>query len=163
MESKKVYVNDHGKGTLICDKCGKTRVMSHSDFKTVSKPLKVKCSCGYTFFMIMEVRRFYRRNTHLSGKYIKISNDVSHEPEKGAMTIADLSRTGLGFRTKARHNICVADMIQVRFTLDDVKHSEINKSAIVKQVTDNFVGAEFIDFDSFNEINCALGAYLMPR
>ena len=59
MEIKKIYVNDNEKGTLICEKCGKTRVINFSDFKNIGKPLKVKCSCGYFFFVIIEVRKFY--------------------------------------------------------------------------------------------------------
>ena len=49
MEIKKIYVNDNEKGTLICEKCGKTRVINLSDFKNIGKPLKVKCSCGTSF------------------------------------------------------------------------------------------------------------------
>jgi hypothetical protein len=79
------------------------------------------------------------------------------------MMVEDLSRTGLGFRTKLPHNIRTADMLRVRFVLDDAKHSEVNKSAIVKRVTNYFVGAEFVDFDTFNETNRTLGFYLMPQ
>ena len=163
MEIKKIYVNDNEKGTLICEKCGKTRVVNLSDFKSIGKPLKVKCTCGHFFFVRIEVRKFYRKSTHLRGEYIKISHDVAKGLEKGAMTVEDLSRTGLGFRTKTHHNICVEDMLQVRFTLDDAKHSEVHKSAIVKRATHDFVGAEFVDFDTFNEANRTLGFYLMPR
>ena len=46
--------------------------------------------------------------------------------------------------------------------LDDNKHSEVNKSAVVRRVHDNFVGAEFLDFDGFHETNRTLGFYLMP-
>jgi len=163
MESKKVYVNDHGKGTLICDKCGKTRVINLADFKNLGKPLKVKCSCGYFFFVSIEIRKFYRKSTHLRGEYVKISNDATKELGKGVMTVEDLSRTGLGFRTKTQHNIRVKDVLRVRFILDDAQRSEINKSAVVKRVTNDFVGAEFVDFDAFNETNRILGFYLMPR
>jgi hypothetical protein len=119
MEVRKIYVNDNEKGTLICEKCGKTRVINFSDFKNIGKPLKVKCSCGHIFFVSIEVRKFYRKSTHLSGEYIKISNDAAKGLEKGAMTVEDLSRTGLGFRTQIPHNIRVKDMIRVRFTLLD--------------------------------------------
>jgi hypothetical protein len=77
------------------------------------------------------------------------------------MVVEDLSRTGLGFRTKTNHNIRVQDVIAVKFILDDNKHSEINKSAVVKQVNNNFVGAEFLDFDGLHETNRTLGFYLM--
>ena len=163
MELRKIYVNDNEKGTLICDKCGKTRVINFSDFKNIGKPLKVKCSCGHIFFVSIEVRKFYRKSTHLSGEYIKISNDAAKGLEKGAMTVEDLSRTGLRFRTKISHNIRVADMLRVRFILDDAQHSEVHKSAIVKRISHDFVGAEFVDFDAFTEANRTLGFYLMPR
>jgi len=163
MEIKKIYVNDSEQGTLICAKCGKTRVVNLSDFKSLGKPLKVKCSCGHFFLVTIEFRKFYRKSTHLSGEYIKISNDVTKGLEKGTMTVEDLSRTGLRFRTKTSHNIRVADMLRVRFSLDDAQHSEVHKSAIVKWVTPYIVGAEFGDFDAFNETNRTLGFYLMPR
>jgi hypothetical protein len=163
MEIKKIYVNDNEKGILICEKCGKTRVANLSDFKNIGKPLKVKCTCGHLFFVSIEIRKFYRKSIQLNGEYIRISNNAAERLEKGAMTVEDLSRTGLGFRTKAPHNIRVADILRVRFTLDDTKCSEVNKSAIVKRVTDYFVGAEFVDFDTFNETNRTLGFYLMPQ
>ena len=37
------------------------------------------------------------------------------------------------------------------------------KVRVVKWVTNYFVGAEFVDFDAFNEANRTLGCYLMPR
>ena len=163
MEIKKIYVNDGEKGTLICEKCGKTRDVNLSDFKNIGKPLKVKCSCGHFFFVSIEVRKFYRKSTHLSGEYIKSRNDMAKGVEKGAMTVEDLSRTGLGFRTKTPHNIRVKDRLQVRFTLDNAQCSEVNKNAIVRRISHNFVGAEFVDFDAFNETNRILGFYLMPR
>jgi|SRR5215813_9149983 len=163
MEIKKIYVNDNEKGTIICAKCGKTRVINLSDFKNIAKLLKVKCSCGHFFFASIEVRKFYRKSTHLSGEYIKISNDATKGLETGTITVEDLSRTGLRFRTKMPHNIRVADMLRVRFILDDVQYSEVNKSAMVKWVMNDFVGAEFVDFDAFSEANRTLGFYLMPR
>jgi hypothetical protein len=70
---------------------------------------------------------------------------------------------GEGFRTKTQHNLRVKDMIRVQLTLDDAQRSEVHKSAIVKRISHNFVGAEFVDFDAFNETNRLLGFYLMPQ
>jgi hypothetical protein len=111
----------------------------------------------------IEVRKFYRKSTCLSGEYIKISPETAKGIEKGAMTVEDLSRTGLGFRTKTHHNLHVKDRLIVRFTLDNAQRSEVSKSAIVKRISHSFVGAEFVDFDAFNETNRILGFYLMPR
>ena len=163
MEIKKIYANEDEKGTLVCEKCGKTRVINLSDFKNIGKPLKVKCSCSHFFFVSIEVRKFYRKSTHLSGEYIKVSRDASKGLEKGIMTVEDLSRTGIGFRTKTNHDIRVEDLLRVRFVLDDAKRSEVTQSAVVKRVSNDFVGAEFVDFDMFNETNRTLGFYLMTR
>src|SRR5712691_10837619 len=60
MNIKKIYANDNGQSTLVCEKCGKTRVINIADFKDISKLLKVKCTCGHVFFASIEVRKFYR-------------------------------------------------------------------------------------------------------
>jgi PilZ domain len=163
MNIKKIYANNSDKGTLVCEKCGKTKTVDLSEFKNIGKPLKVKCGCGHVFFVSIEIRKFYRKNTNLVGEYIRISSDMSKGLERGSMTVEDLSRTGLGFRTKTNHNIYVRDVIRVRFILDDAKRSEVNKSAVVRRVNNSFVSAEFLDFDGFNETNRTLGFYLMPR
>ena len=153
MDIKKIYANENEEGTLVCEKCGKTRVINLSDFKNIGKPLKVKCSCSHFFFVSIEVRKFYRKSTHLSGEYIKVSRDGAKGLEKGVMTVEDLSRSGLGFRTKTNHSLRVKDLLRVRFILDDARHSEVNKSVVVKRISNYFVGAEFVDFDIFNETN----------
>lgn len=163
MNVKKIYANENEKGTLVCEQCGKSKVINVSDFKNIGKPLKVKCGCGHIFFVSIEVRKFYRKRTSLSGEYVKISDNVSKGLEKGSMIVEDLSRTGIGFRTKIKHNIHVQDIIRVKFSLDNDKTTEVSKSAIVKRVGEFFVGAEFLDFDVYNETNRTLGFYLMPR
>jgi len=163
MNVKKIYANDNEKGTLVCEQCGKSKVINLSDFKNIGKPLKVKCGCGHAFLVSIEVRKFYRKPTNLSGEYVKISDDASKGLEKGSMIVEDLSRTGIGFRTKLKHNVHLQDIIRVKFILDNDKHTEVSKSAIVKRVNDFFVGAEFLDFDAYNETNRTLGFYLLPR
>ena len=163
MDIKKIYANEDGDGTLVCETCGKTRVINLSEFKNIAKPLKVKCSCNHYFFVSIEVRKFYRKSTHLRGEYMKVSRDPAKGLEKGIMTVEDLSRTGIGFRTETKHDIRVEDLLRVRFVLDDAKRSEVNKSALVKRVSHYFIGAEFIDFDRFDEPHRTLGFYLMTR
>ena len=139
MNIKKIYANESGQGTLICEKCGKTKTIDLLEFKNIGKPLKVKCECGHVFFVRIEARKFYRKSTNLVGEYVKVSRDTSQGLERGTMTVEDLSRTGLGFRSKKNHNICVKDVISVSFILDDSKHSEINKSAVVRPTLSRLV------------------------
>lgn len=163
MTVKKIYANEHEKGVIVCDQCGKTKAIDIAGFKSLGKPLKVKCPCNHVFFISIEVRKFYRKNTRLVGEYAKVSEDIAQGLEKGSMTVEDLSRTGIGFRTKSKHNVRENDIIRVKFVLDDDKQSVVSKSAVVKRVKDVFIGAEFLDFDAYNESNRTLGFYLMPR
>jgi len=163
MNVKKIYANESDKGTLVCEKCGKTRTINLSEFKNIGKLLKVKCGCEHVFFVRIEIRKFYRKSTNLPGEYVRVNRDFSKGLEKGSIIVEDISRTGLRFRTNKKHNICVNDLIRVSFTLDDNKNSEVLKSAIVRRIKGNFVGVEFLDFDGFNEMNRTLGCYLMQR
>ena len=79
------------------------------------------------------------------------------------MIVEDLSRTGLGFRTRYRHTIQVNDVLSITFTLDDKQKTDIRKSVRVRRVNDRFIGAEFVDHDAYTDINRILGFYLMPR
>ena len=163
MQVKKIYANEQDRGTLLCEQCGAVKVITIADFKHIGKALKVKCGCGHVFFISIEVRKFYRKQASLAGEYVKIDAETAKEREKGKMIVEDLSRTGLGFRTMSKHTLQVHDSIHVRFHLDDAQHSEVSKSAVVKRVDDYAVGAEFLDFDAYNETNRRLGMYLMPR
>ena len=79
------------------------------------------------------------------------------------MTVEDISRTGLGFRTVCGHTILVNDVLSVTFTLDDKQKTDIRKSVRVRRSDDRFIGAEFVDHDTYTETNRILGFYLMPR
>jgi len=52
MNVKKIYANESDKGTLVCEKCGKTRTINLSEFKNIGKLLKVKCGCEHVFSAI---------------------------------------------------------------------------------------------------------------
>ena len=160
MDVKKIYPQDN-KGTLVCEKCGKTRVINVSDVK--SNPQKIRCSCQHEFFISIEVRKFYRKPTKLPGEYVYIGEHRAKRLEKGRMIVENLSRGGLGFSTEGPHNLRVQDTIQVKFNLDDSKRSEVSKRAVVRWVNGYSVGAEFLDLDTSSDSNRALGFYLMPR
>jgi hypothetical protein len=163
MQVKKIYADEQDRGTLLCEQCATIKVITITNFKNIGRALKVKCGCGHVFLISIEVRKFYRKQARLAGEYMKIDAETAKELEKGRMTVEDLSRTGLGFRTMSKHNLHVHDSIHVRFYLDDAQHSEVSKSAVVKRVDDYTVGAEFLDFDAYNDTNRRLGLYLMPR
>lgn len=161
MDVKKLYSPDNATAILVCEQCGKTRTINISAVK--SNPQKVRCGCKHEFFISIEARKFYRKQTRLPGEYVHIGEERLKRPDKGRMIVENLSRGGLGFSTERPHNLRVKDTIQVKFNLDDTKRSEVSKRAIVRRVNGYSVGAEFLDLDTSNESNRALGFYLMPR
>lgn len=163
MDVKTIYAPDKETATLVCEQCGRTRVIKISEVKTTGTPRKVRCRCSHVFFISIEMRKFYRKQTKLPGEYTYISKNISNRPEKGRMIVENLSKGGLGFSTERPHNLRVQDMLCVTFNLDDDKRSKVSKRAVVKWVKVYFVGAEFLDLDTYSEANRALGSYFMPR
>jgi hypothetical protein len=162
MPVKTIYANHQEQWTLVCEQCGQTKVLNGFDRRQIGKPLKVKCGCGHVFFLRL-AERYYRKPTMLLGTYVKIGEHISQGLETGSMMVEDLSRMGLRLRTKIKHTIQVEDMIHVRFHLDDARHTEVNKVAVVKRVDAHGVDAAFLDFEAYNDANRALTLYVMAH
>lgn len=160
---KKIYANEQRQGTVVCEQCGKARVIDVAPLLHLNKPVKVKCGCGHGFTISIEVRQFYRKATQLAGTYVCWGTALYPGTTKGRMLVEDLSRTGIGFRVYGPHTIRVQDTVEVHFVLDDAQHSPITKRAVVRRVQGHLIGAAFLDFDAFNETNRTLGFYLMAR
>ena len=48
---KTIYADEHERGTLLCDQCGKIKIVTISDLKNIGRALKVKCGCGHIFLL----------------------------------------------------------------------------------------------------------------
>jgi hypothetical protein len=152
--TQKIYVDEHGEGTVTCPNCEKSKRVNFVKFKSAREPLKVKCICGSLFKIIVELRNYYRKSTQLPGNYTTPGSNKS-----GSIIVEDVSLSGIGFRTRLKHNLQIGEVIDLRFELDNSVRSEIVKRAVVKRLHDQFVGAEFCDLRAFDT---ELGYYLMP-
>jgi hypothetical protein len=150
----RVFVDKDDEGTVTCSDCGRSKRINFVKYKDSREPLKVKCGCGSVFKIIVELRHYYRKSTQLSGHYTMPSSDKA-----GSMIVEDLSFSGLGFRTRLKHNLQIGDIIDLRFVLDNTLQSEIVKKAIVRRIHNQFVGVEFCDLTAYDK---QLGYYLMP-
>jgi hypothetical protein len=151
---QRIYLNDNDDGTIVCPDCEKSKIMNLARYKTSHMPIKVKCGCGCLFKIIIESRKFYRKETHLFGEYKnRKTNDT------GSIIVDDVSITGLHFTTKIDNNINIGDILDIKFTLDNTLQSEIFKIAIVKRVKEHSIGVEYCDLQAYNK---ELGFYLMP-
>ena len=163
MQRHTIYANLSETVTLVCEQCRRSKALDAAVVKDLPQPLKVRCPCGATFGVNIIIRQFYRKKTRLLGTYVKHDPQTNKILEQGRMTVEDISRTGLGFRTVCGHTILVNDVLSVTFTLDDKQKTDIRKSVRVRRSDDRFIGAEFVDHDTYTETNRILGFYLMPR
>ena len=163
MQRHTIYANLSETVTLVCEQCRRSKALDAAVVKDLPQPLKVRCPCGATFGVNIIIRQFYRKKTRLLGTYVKHDPQTNKILEQGRMTVEDISRTGLGFRTMCGHTILVNDVLSVTFTLDDKQKTDIRKSVRVRRIDDRFIGAEFVDHDTYTDTNRILGFYLMPR
>jgi hypothetical protein len=87
-----VFFKDEYKAVFTCPECTKSKTVDFSKvlFKTNKISLKVKCPCGHIFPVIIERRKFYRKETNLSGVFM-LENNSKELP----MTVTNISRSGM--------------------------------------------------------------------
>ena len=163
MQTHAIYTNLSESVTLVCEQCHRSRALQAAAVKDLPQPLKVRCPCGATFGVNIIIRQFYRKKTRLLGTYVKHDPQTKQILEQGRMVVEDISRTGIGLRTLGRHAILVNEVLSVIFTLDDKQKTDIQKSVRARRIDDRFIGAEFVDHDTYTDTNRILGFYLMPR
>ena len=152
--TQKVYVNKEHEGTITCPQCEKSKRVNFAKYAGLREALKVKCSCGYLFKIVIEARKYFRKRTHLTGNYVVPGTDKS-----GSIVVEDLSWSGIRFQTRMQHNLQIGELIDLRFVLDNDIRSEIAKKATVRRVHGRTIGAEFCDLKAYDK---ELGYYLMP-
>lgn len=149
-----VYTNPEDKATLTCPHCTTTRVINVANYKQLHIPIEVACVNGCRFTVLLNTRTFYRKAVNLRGTYIQSATGVS-----GSMCVENLSLPGIGFRTSLPPRMQLEDMIELRFVLDNARHTEICIAVVVKWVQDRYIGAEYCDISAYKR---ELGFYLRP-
>ena len=155
MEPQKVYVNQDDTAVIVCPHCGTSKTANVTKFKDRKDPLKIRCKCQSTFSVSFEFRRAHRKETNLRGYYCRLPACKKWHD----IMVKNISVTGIGFTTISSHNLTKDAEVRVKFRLDDVQQSEIQKDAIVRVVEDKYLGCEFTDPALYDK---ALGFYLMP-
>ena len=139
MATHKVFVDENDEGVVICPECGRAKRVNLSSFKGRNeRNLRAKCSCQSLFPVSLEFRRFHRRETSLDGHYMNLSD----RNEKGEMRVINLSSAGIGLINLSLCRFNIGDRVNLSFTLDDNKKSEIDLIGVVKHMTDRYVGCD---------------------
>jgi hypothetical protein len=151
--SKSVFVNSENKVVFTCPQCTKSKTADVSKFlgQKSDSQIKVRCRCGHVFQVTLERRKFYRKKTMLHGFYT-LENSLKQFP----ITVVNLSRRGLEFKTSQSHLRKVGEKLSVEFRLDDKKKSLIKKEVVIRRVDKDNIGGEFCFQDEYDKV---LGFY----
>ena len=153
-ETKKVFVGEDSMVTVICPSCRLVKSVNVEKFKDRKEPLRVRCKkCEGTFRILLDFRASFRKEVHLDGYYKKYGSNKWHR-----MVVEDISHTSrTGIRIASMHDLKEGDDVKIKFTLDNTKHSKIERNAVVKWTRDRDVGLEVTDNSPYET---TLGFYL---
>jgi hypothetical protein len=147
MTEQKVFINNDNMATFVCPKCNKTATVGVSEYKEIDKAVRVQhtCACGHSHTVLLERRQFYRKDVNIPGEYFLPDENV-----KKAMTVKDLSRSGLKFETATEAELKVGDKLFVEFSLHNEPQTMIQKEVTVKTVSGCHIGTAFCSRDFKN-------------
>lgn len=103
------------------------------------KPVKILCLCGRVFRVRLEGRKWDRKRTRLPGLFI----DSACVPEGTNVTVEDLSRGGIRFRTHASPTFTVDDVLTVQFVMESGLRVDLRRPVRVKHIQNQVVGVQF--------------------
>ena len=140
MSIGRFYSNNKGNLVFICPFCGDHHEETINDFNDKDDKTTVACSCGNSYHVQVELRKYYRKKICLEGMYKKLTDPKG----SGRMFVIDLSFTGCRIDASISHNLNVGDRIGLAFTLDNAPGRMIKKEAIVQAVNGGYIGCKFI-------------------
>ena len=140
---KKFYADVNGLVLIVCPKCSEvqnrqTQVYKDKDTKW---PVKIHCTCGNTYNVIVEKRKFCRKETRFDGTY----STASTPDNWWKMIVKNISVQGCGFDTPNQTLLNADEEIRIEFKLDDDKNSLIRERAIIHFRYKNYVSCKFIE------------------
>ena len=155
-----VFVADNNIATLVCPECNASKNTDVTKYKDLEKlvRLKIKCTCGSSYSVMLERRRHYRKKTNLPGTYVYSS--AGGQQQKGPMTVTEISRGGVRLKVMVLPKFEIGATFYVEFHLDDKQQTLIKKKVTARMLAERFIGAEFCSIDSSDPSDKALGFYL---
>ena len=124
----------------VCPHCGNKQIFKVETRVSSSTPVRarVRCKCGRAHAVYLERRAFVRKEVSIPGVFL-----LKGEKLERRMTIYNLSRTGVMFRTEEETEFEVGDRMKVDFCFGNQQMTHIHKQVRVIRVADHGIGAEF--------------------
>ena len=149
------FVKNDNEATVVCPECDLAKTVSVKQFRNQQHRVKVKCTCGNVFKIMLEFRRHRRKDTSLTGDY----KPNAPNTDGGVVEIVNLSLGGACFETRGNHDMKIGQTGSINFTLDNRKQTVLLKYVVIRSAQGNRIGCEFIEDQAYEP---ALGFYLQP-
>jgi hypothetical protein len=158
--AEKVFVTENNMAVFECPQCNKAKSVDVSRYKDIRQVvrIKVKCPCGHSYKVVLERRKHFRKDVNFSGSYTHVLPD--YKEDKGGMTVKNLSRSGVKIKLNVERNFKIGDILSLEFSLNDKHRSFIKKDAVIRKISNSYLGLEFNSVDSSDPSDKALGFYL---
>jgi len=157
---QRVYVNQEGMAIIKCPACSFKKITRVDSLIIRENDLRdnciVRCACQKKFAVKLEFRGAYRKNSNFRGEYLRLPKGKP----RGEMTVANISRNGIGFRIEDTTQLNKGDELLILFTLDEASNSLIEVRGKIRVTKQNYVGCEFLGSSLLGR---ALEAYLMDK
>jgi hypothetical protein len=151
----KSFVKGDDEAIIVCPVCDSAKTISVTQFRHRLHLIKVKCKCGHLFKVQLEFRRHFRKNTDLEGTYKMKPPAVGG----GKIKVKNLSLLGACFEVRGIHDLKTEQQGSLVFTLNNRQETVLFKKVIIKSITGNRIGCEFVQDRAFEK---ELGFYLLP-
>jgi hypothetical protein len=159
----RVFISEMGTAQFKCPECQDVRIVDLSRYKDVERALSVKISCSkckHPFTAFVDRRLQYRKEVDLPGHYRVVIS--GKELPRRAMTVNDISRTGLRFKVASNGKLNVGDRIHLDFQLDDARKTEVEKEGVIRKIEGDSIGVQFLESNPYNQADKDIGFYMLP-
>ena len=153
--ANRFFVQSLDQVMIICPACDYRRQISVAEFRNRKHSLKIKCKCGVAFRVHLEFRKHLRKATALQG----VCSFDKVRTGGWRVTIINLSLGGICLELRGARKLQQGDRGSLVFTLGDRKETLVMKQVIVRSVSGNRVGCEFVTDRAYEK---ELGFFLMP-
>ena len=148
IEIPTVVVTEQNDAVIGCPQCKKLKKISVAKFREDKHTISIRCSCGNQFQINLNFRRGSRKKANFEGTYRRAG---SKKLAANICRIANISLQGICIKTYAENNVYIGDEIIVHFSLDDRRHTAIERKVkVVNLFQENHIGGVFVDQDTDN-------------
>ncbi|MFH2093631.1 MAG: PilZ domain-containing protein [Pseudomonadota bacterium] len=154
---QKIFISKNQTANISCSECKKNHIMDVSEFLGLKKAIRLtyKCLCGNTFPVLLERRKYVRKNVNFNGSLICGGKEYSCLIVD--IVVMDISRYGLKVKLLKKLDLSVNQKIIINFELDDKNHSKISKEAFIRTINPPNIGVEFLYSEHYDKF----GAYIL--